>query len=178
MKWEVHREATVRDTPISICVRVFETTKFLFTDILRARVSNSCSNVIWLWRKLVSMQLGTEPYVFSSILPSNKLFRTMTMTYNLHEDLHGCNTQFTWRSTRPWRTIYMNTYTTVTYNLHEDLHNSDVQFTWRSTRLWRTIYMKIYTSVTYNLHEDLHDSDVLSTWRPTRFSALILSVTC
>jgi len=57
MKWEVHREATVRDTPISICVRVPETTEFLFTDILRARVSNSYFNVIRMWRKLVSMQL-------------------------------------------------------------------------------------------------------------------------
>jgi hypothetical protein len=38
MKWEVHGEATVRDTPISICVRVSETTEFLSRDILRARV--------------------------------------------------------------------------------------------------------------------------------------------
>ena len=46
-------------------------------------------------KKTGLMQLGIESCLFSSILRSNKLFRAMKMTYNLHEDIHGSDVQFT-----------------------------------------------------------------------------------
>ena len=47
------------------------------------------------------------------------------VTYNLHEDLHVCDVQFTWRPTRQWRTIYMKTYTFFRADLERNLLNID-----------------------------------------------------